>query len=49
MAKSGLKHIDVGNELTKTEWESEESHELVRNTGRAPAILPRRRAQVVHL
>jgi hypothetical protein len=29
MAKSGLKHIDVGNELTKTEWESEESHELV--------------------
>jgi hypothetical protein len=29
MAKSGLKHIDVGNELTKTEWESEDSHELV--------------------
>ncbi|MFO7903861.1 MAG: hypothetical protein R6U98_14450, partial [Pirellulaceae bacterium] len=32
MAKSGLKHIDVGNELTKTEWESEESHELVHGT-----------------
>jgi hypothetical protein len=29
MAKSGLKHIDVGAELTKTEWESEDSHELV--------------------
>lgn len=29
MAKSGLKHIDVGPELTKTEWESEESHELL--------------------
>lgn len=29
MAKSGLKHIDVGPELTKTEWESEESHEVV--------------------
>jgi len=29
MAKSGLKHIDVGPELTKTEWESEESHELI--------------------
>ena len=29
MAKSGLQHIDVGAELTKTEWESEESHELV--------------------
>jgi hypothetical protein len=29
MAKSGLKHIDVGPELTKTEWESEESHALV--------------------
>jgi hypothetical protein len=32
MAKSGLKHIDVGAELTKTEWESEESHELVHGT-----------------
>lgn len=30
--KSGLKHIDVGSELTKTEWESEESHELVHGT-----------------
>jgi hypothetical protein len=29
MAKSGLKHIDVGAELTKTEWESEETHELL--------------------
>ena len=29
MAKSGLKHIDVGSELSKSEWESEESHELV--------------------
>ena len=29
MAKSGLKHIDVGPELTKTEWESEDSHELI--------------------
>ena len=29
MAKSGLKHIDVGAELTKTEWESEDSHEVV--------------------
>jgi hypothetical protein len=32
MAKSGLRHIDVGPELTKTEWESEESHELVHGT-----------------
>jgi hypothetical protein len=32
MAKSGLKHIDVGAELTKTEWESEESHEVVHGT-----------------
>lgn len=32
MAKSGLKHIDVGAELTRTEWESEESHELVHGT-----------------
>jgi hypothetical protein len=29
LAKSGLKHIDVGAELTKTEWESEESHEIL--------------------
>lgn len=29
MAKSGIKHIDVGPELTKAEWESEESHTLV--------------------
>jgi len=33
MAKSGLRHIDVGPELTKTEWESEESHELVHGMG----------------
>jgi len=33
MAKSGLKHIDVGAELSKTEWESEESHELVHGNG----------------
>src|SRR3989304_4069389 len=32
MAKSGLKHIDVGPELTKTEWESEDSHELLHGT-----------------
>jgi hypothetical protein len=32
MSKSGLKHIDVGAELTKTEWESEESHELIHGT-----------------
>ena len=32
MPKSGLKHIDVGPELTKTEWESEESHEVVHGT-----------------
>jgi len=32
LAKSGLRHIDVGAELTKTEWESEESHELIHGT-----------------
>ena len=32
MAESGLRHIDVGPELTKTEWESEESHELIHGT-----------------
>lgn len=32
MAKSGFKHIDVGNELSKAEWESEESHELIHGT-----------------
>lgn len=32
MAKSGLKHIDVGSELSKPEWESEESHELIHGT-----------------
>lgn len=32
MAKSGLKHIDVGPELTKTEWESKETHELIHGT-----------------
>jgi hypothetical protein len=32
MAKSGLKHIDVGPELSKTEWESEETHELIHGT-----------------
>jgi len=29
VAKSGLKHIDVGPQASKAEWESEESHELV--------------------
>jgi len=29
MADSGLKHADVGGELSKAEWLSEESHELV--------------------
>ncbi|MBW2673606.1 MAG: hypothetical protein JRD89_09370 [Deltaproteobacteria bacterium] len=29
MAKSGIKHADVGVELKRSEWESEESHELV--------------------
>ncbi|GAH37960.1 unnamed protein product [marine sediment metagenome] len=29
MAKSGIRHIDVGDELTKAEWESEQSHALV--------------------
>lgn len=33
MAKSGLRHIDVGAELTKTEWESEESHEIIHGNG----------------
>ena len=33
MPKSGLKHTDVGAELTRTEWESEESHEVVHGTG----------------
>ena len=32
MAKSGLTHIDVGPELSRTEWESEETHELVHGT-----------------
>ena len=32
MAKSGLTHIDVGSELTRTEWESEESHALINGT-----------------
>jgi len=32
MAKSGIQHIDVGNELSKTEWLDEESHELVHDT-----------------
>jgi len=32
MAKSGLRHIDVGAELSKSEWESEESHEIVHGT-----------------
>jgi hypothetical protein len=32
MAKSGLKHADVGDELSKAEWLSEESHELVHGT-----------------
>jgi len=29
MAKSGLTHTDVGPELTRTEWESEESHAII--------------------
>lgn len=29
MAKSGIEHSDVGNELSKVEWLSEESHQLV--------------------
>lgn len=29
MAGSGIKHIDVGVQLARSEWESEESHELV--------------------
>jgi len=32
MSKSGLRHIDVGPELARTEWESEESHELIHGT-----------------
>ena len=28
MAWKGIKHKSVGNELDKTEWESEEGHEL---------------------
>jgi hypothetical protein len=32
MAKSGLMHIDVGPELSRTEWESQETHELVHGT-----------------
>jgi len=29
MAKSGIKHIDVGSILARSEWESEETHELI--------------------
>jgi len=29
MALSGIKHIDVGAELSKTEWEDEANHEIV--------------------
>lgn len=29
MAKSGIRHIDVGDDLTKAEWKSEQSHALV--------------------
>ena len=32
MAKSGIQHADVGDELSKTEWLSEESHGLVHGT-----------------
>ena len=32
MANSGLKHADVGDELSKAEWLSEEGHELVHGT-----------------
>lgn len=41
MAKSGLKHIDVGNELSKSEWESQETHELIHGT-EFPASPPER-------
>ena len=30
MAKTGIKHADVGGDLSKTEWESEETHELAK-------------------
>ncbi len=29
MPSSGIRHIDVGSELTRTEWESQETHELI--------------------
>ena len=32
MAKSGIQHADVGDDLSKTEWLSEESHQLVHGT-----------------
>jgi hypothetical protein len=32
VANSGLKHADVGDELSKAEWLNEESHELVHGT-----------------
>ena len=32
MAKSGIGHADVGDELSKAEWLSEESHQLVHGT-----------------
>jgi hypothetical protein len=32
MANAGIRHIDVGDQLTKTEWLSEETHELVHGT-----------------
>jgi hypothetical protein len=32
MANAGIRHTDVGDQLTKTEWLSEETHELVHGT-----------------
>ncbi len=32
MANSGLRHIDVGPELTRSEWESEQTHALINGT-----------------
>jgi len=32
MAKSGIQHIDVGDELSKSEWLDEESHQFVHDT-----------------
>ncbi|TET17091.1 MAG: hypothetical protein E3J81_02265, partial [Dehalococcoidia bacterium] len=32
MAKSGIRHADVGDELSKAEWLDEEHHELIHGT-----------------